>query len=246
MATDKPEDAAPETERAQHAEQGSNTSGPGANEKLPEPSMGPACLVIVILMLAAGCAFCAFGSFFFFSDQAALAEKGVTRQLIPWVEQSNLRPDDKRQILESLRDTVEQVRQRTLTSRQLSRLKNALEDNPVLLWGTVEDVLLQAPQAGLSEVEQQAAQRVTQRLLHAAALRKLSRNDLEYTLAPCVRGRADGMGIEALSPLTAEQLKEFINRAEKITDGTEIPDEPYEKSLPEVFRGLLNDALSVK
>lgn len=215
-------------------------------EKLPEPSMAPALLVICILLLAAGCAFCAFAAFFSFSDQPALAEKGITRQLIPWVEQSNLKPDDKRQILDSLHDCVEQVRSRTLTSKQLSRLKNALEDNPVLLWGTVEEVLAQLDTSTLTDVEKEAAHRVVQRLLRSAAERKLSRNDLEYTLAECVRGRADGMGIETVNPLSPEQFREFIKRAEKMAESGKIPNEPYEKSIPEVFRGLIEQALSVK
>jgi hypothetical protein len=218
----------------------------GDTEKLPEPSMGPACLVIVILMLAAGSAFCAFSSFFMFSDQHKLAERGITEALMPWIEQSQLAPQDKREILASLEDLLVQVRSRELTSRQLSRLKNALEDNPVLLWGVVEGVLAQGPAAGLNATEQMAAERVAQRLLRAAAERRLSRNDLEFTLQPAVRNRTDNLGIEPQVPLAAPELREFIKRAEAMADNYKIPDEPYEKSVHAVFQGLLDEALQVK
>lgn len=218
----------------------------GGRERLPEPSMGPACLVIVVLTLAVFSALCAFGSFFFFSDQPALAQRGINEQLIPWVETSNLSPPNKREILADLEDAVERVKSRQLTSLQLSRLKNALEDNPVLLWGTVEAVMAQADDAGMPAVEIEAGKRVTQRLLRAAAERKLGRNDLVYTLEGCTHARADGQGLEANSPLTATQIRDFLGRAERFADGMKISTEPYEKSVPEVFRGLIEEALSVK
>lgn len=224
---------------------GSGDAGSG-DERPPEPSVGPACLVIVVLTLAVFSAVCAFGSFFFFSDQPALAERGINEQLIPWVESSNLSPPDKRAILSELVETVERVRSRQLTSRQLSRLKNALEDNPVLLWGTVEAVMAQADDAGLPAVEIAAGKRVTQRLLHGAALRKLSRNDLVYLLEGCTHTRADGQGLEVNMPLDAKQIRDFLGRAERFANGVEVPNEPYEKKVPEVFRGMIEEALSVK
>ncbi len=123
--------------RTRLSEDTNNPSGPD-KENLAEPSMGPACLVISMLTLAAFIAFCSISSFVMFSDSPALAERGITQALMPWVESSNLAPGDKREILSDLQDTVEKVRSRTLTSRQLTRLKSALEDNPVLLWGNVE------------------------------------------------------------------------------------------------------------
>ncbi|MCC6511070.1 MAG: hypothetical protein IT423_18355 [Pirellulaceae bacterium] len=215
-------------------------------EKLAEPSMGPACLVISVLALAMFSAFCGIGSFFAFSNQPALAERGITQMLMPWVETSNLSPGYKREIMADLQDTVEKVKSRTLTSRQLSRLKSALEDNPVLLWGNVEGVLAQAESAGLSQVEIDAANRISQRLLHAAAMRKLGRNDLVYTLEGCTHTRKDGEGLEVNTSLTAQQIQEFLGRAERFINGNGVPNEPFEKTVPEVFRGLIDDALTVK
>jgi hypothetical protein len=78
------------------AKEDSNPSTP------KEPSMGPACLVISILALAVFCAFCGIGSWVMFSDQYPLAEKGITQQLIPWVETSQLAADDKASIVRQL------------------------------------------------------------------------------------------------------------------------------------------------
>lgn len=225
-----------------------STDAAAADSEAPlkEPSIGPACLVVSMLGLAVFLAICSFGSFFFFSDQPTLAENGITQQLIPWVESSSLSPADKQPILAELQNVVEKIRSRELTSRQLSRLKNALEDNPVLLWGTVEGVLAQADDVGMSEVEVEASKRVSQRLLRAAAERKLSRNDLVFFLEGCTHARADMQGLEINTPLTAPQIREFLSRSERFLDGVEVSKEPYEKSVPEVFRGLIEEALTVK
>jgi len=229
----------------------SNDSRPtGSNtdeaQRLPEPSMGPACLVVCILTLAVFIAFCSISSFFMFSDQPALAERGITEQLIPWIESSNLAAGDKQIILADLHETVDQVRSRQLTTRQLTRLKSVLEDNPVLLWGNVEGVLGQAASVGLTDVEQAASVRVAQRLLRAAGERKLGRNDLVYALEPCTHTRPDGQGLEVNTPLTSQQIQAFLGRAERFVDGMQIANEPFEKTPPEVFRGLLDEALAVK
>ncbi len=220
------------------------TDEPNANAA--EPSMGPACLVIAMLTLAAFMAFCAIGSFVMFSDSPALAERGITQALMPWVESSNLAPADKREILSDLQDTVDKVKSRTLNARQLTRLKSALEDNPVLLWGNVEGVMARAKDAGLTELELDSAERITQRLLRAAAMRKLGRNDLVYTLESCTHTRADGEGLEVNDQLTAENIRLFLSRAEKFVNGMEVPNESFTKTVPEVFRGLIDEALTVK
>lgn len=208
--------------------------------------MGPACLVIAILVLATSIAFCAFASFFFFSDQPALAERAIRQALIPWVESSTLSPADKRMILTDLEETIGKISSRTLTSKQLTRLKSVLEDNPALLWGNVQGVMASAKEAGLSDIEIEGGTRVTQRLMRAVAERKLGRNDLVYALEPCCHTRPDGQGLEINTPITDKQIRDFLGRAEKFVDGVKIPNEPFEKTPPDVFRGLIEEALSVK
>lgn len=221
---------------------------PGSNEteKQVEPSMGPACLVISMLLLAALMAFCAISSFVMFSDSPALAEKAINQTLIPWVESSNLAPGDKREVISDLQDTVDKVKTRKLTSRQMARLKSVLEDNPVLLWGNVEGVLARGKEAGLSDLEIESAERIKQRLLRAAAMRKLGRNDLVYTLESCTHARPDNEGLEVNDQLTAENIRLFLSRAEKFVNGMDVPNEPFAKSVPVVFRELIDEALAVK
>ncbi len=212
----------------------------------PEPSLGPACLVVSILTLALLCIFCAFGSWLMFSDQPAMAERGIREQLIPWIEASSLSEEDKNSILRQLDDVLILVKSRQLTTIQLSRLKNCLEDNPALLWGAVDEILRQGQAAGLTATEIEAAKRTAQRLLRMTAERKLSRNDLEFALEKCIRRTASITGIEVLQPLTGEQARSFSQRGQKLADAQNIPFDPYEKRPAQVLEAMLKEALSVK
>ncbi len=46
--------------------------------------------------------------------------------------------------------------------------------------------------------------------------------------------------------LSAENVRLFLSRAEKFVNGMDVPNEPFTKSVPQVFRELIDEALSVK
>lgn len=180
-----------------------------------------------------------------FSDQYPFAVKGIEQQLIPWVETSQLAEDDKRSIIAQLNALLPKLEERTITKKQLLRLHNCLQDNPILIWGAVESILAQAEQAGLTATEQETLVRVSQRLMRAATERKLGRNDLEFCIQDCAVVRKDGQSLEVLSPITAEQIREFMKRAEQLAGQYEIPNEPFDKTSSEAFAILVAAALDV-
>lgn len=235
------------------APQSSDSQPPNSKEpqaaqvETKEPSLGPACLVISILLLAAFCAVCGIGSWFMFSDQYPLAEKGITQQLIPWVETSQLAESDKRSIVQQLTALLPKLQAREIDRNQLTRLHFCLQDNPILLWGGIQSILAQASASEeLSQTEKQAAERVSQRLLRMATERQLSRRDLEFTVQNASHVRADGASIEVNSDLTAAQIREYMTRAEQLLDNFEIPNEPYEKTPAEAFAILIDKALTAE
>jgi hypothetical protein len=209
-----------------------------------EPSLGPACLVIVILALAVFSIVCGFGSWFMFSDQYPLAVKGITQQLIPWVESSQLAPDDKQSIVAKLDSLLPLLRERQIDSHQLTRLHYCLQDNPVLLWGGIQSILAQAPSAGMSKTELDSLQRINDRLLFMATERQLGRADLEFTLQNCSRVREDGANIEVRDDLTADEIRTFMTRSEQLLENNKVPNQPYDKSPAEAFDILVDKALN--
>ncbi len=215
-----------------------------ANSPPKEQSLGPACLVVSILGLAAFCAVCGIGSWFVFSDQYPYAEKGITKQLIPWVETSQLAESDKSSIIAQLNALVPKLQTREITKQQLTRLHYCLQDNPVLLWGGLQSILLQASKLELSATEQDAVKRIYERLLRMATDRMLSRRDLEYTIQHCSRVRSDGASIEVNNDLTVAQVREFMTRAEQLLVQNEVPNEAYDKTPAEAFAILIDKALN--
>lgn len=209
-----------------------------------EPSLGPACLVLSILGLAIFCAVCGFGSWFVFNDQYPFAVKGITKQLIPWVATSQLAEADKRSITQQLNALVPILEKREIDKKQLVRLHFCLQDNPVLLWGAVQSIVLQAPEAGLSEAEMTSLTRITQRLLRMAADRQLGRRDLEFALQNCAEVRADGASLEARQNLTAAEIRDFMTRSEQLVVKNGVPNEPYDKTPAEAFAILIDHALN--
>lgn len=224
------------------------------NKVHKEPSLGPACLVVSILMLATFCAVCGIGSWFMFSDQFPLAQRGIQEQLIPWIEQSELASSDKESIVRQLQGLLPALRDRKLDAQQLSRLRNCLQDNPVFLWGVVQSIQAQAAELvknsatkdGLTEVELTALKRTSGRLLRSAAERKLSRTDLEFAVQSSSILRKDGTGIESKPNLDAENVRQFMARAEQLLKTQQISDEPFEKSPGEALETLLRAALAVE
>lgn len=206
--------------------------------------MGPACLVVAILTMALFFAVCGFASWWKFSDQHALAEKGITQQLIPWVERSQLASEDKRSIVNQLNALIPKLQAQEFEPRQMTRLHFGLQDNPVLLWGNVQSILAQAPSTELTEVELASLERTNQRLLRMAAERKLGRSDLEFTLQNCSMVSEDGANIEVVENLTAQQIRDFMTRAQQLLEQHDIPNESYDKTPAEAFAILLESALS--
>lgn len=231
--------------------EGNSASG----SKPKEPSLGPACLVVAILSLAVFFAVCAFGSWIMFADQYQYAAPAITEQLIPWVEQSSLATSDKESILLQLEELVPKVRNKEMSSKQLYRLRNCLQDNPVLLWGVVQSVQSQAQrlstetaggEEGLTPVELEALNRIEDRLLRAAAERKIGRNDLEIALQSCAVLSKEQAGLEVKPELTPAQIREFMKRAEQLIKVQKIPNEPFEKTPAEAFEALIDSALELE
>jgi len=199
-----------------------------------------------ILGLAAFGAVCGIGSWIVFANQSDLAVKAIQKQLIPWVETSQLAPADKQSIVLQLDDLAKRVESSAFDKTQLLRLRNCLQDNPVLLWGGIQSIENQAVGAGLTEIEVESLLRLNQRLLRAATERKFGRRDLEFTLQELSDVSRDGSHLEIRADLNSAQIRSFMQRAESLVHRSTVPNEPYEKTPAEAFALLVEAALSIE
>jgi hypothetical protein len=214
-----------------------------SNSSSTEPSLGPACMVVSILGLAGFAAICGLGSWAVFSNQYPIAVKSIQKQLIPWIEASQLALPDKTSIISQLESLIGKLEDQSIDKSQLVRLRNCLQDNPVLLWGGIQSIENQASAAGLTETEVESLKRLNQRLLRMATERKLGRRDLEFTLQELSSVKSDRSTLEVRPDLTAMQIRSFMTRAESLVARAEIPNEPFEKTPAQSFAILLDAAL---
>lgn len=217
---------------------------PKPNKAEGEPSLGPACLVVTILSLAAFTAVCGIGSWFVFANQPKLAKKAIEKTLVPWIEGSQLSPLDKESIVNQLGSVVVRLENEELDKEQLTRLRNCLQDNPVFLWGEIQAIESQATGAGLTDTEVATLKRINQRLLRMATERTLGRSDIEYTIQQLSEVSEKGDTLEVRTDLTAAQIRQFMQRAENLLVRSKVPNEPFEKSPAQAFEILIDAALN--
>ena len=207
-------------------------------------TLGPACAVLFLMGALALAVSLVIASWMLMGNQPAMAARAIEEQMIPWVNQSVLAPDDRSEILEELRQLAEQIRTTPPDDRKLLRLKMRIADSPVLQWGTMQILAQKIAQSGLTEEEKQAAVRTNQRLLRAASEGTLGIQQLEFIVQHVTRKEVlSGRLVNLENPSDAD-LREFLRRGEAFSDTAKISGDPFSKSPAQVFHDLILDALN--
>ena len=218
--------------------------GSGGEQK--DVSLGPACLIVVVIIalcLSLGViAMAAMMS----GNQGKRAAYSVREQIIPWVEQSSLSKTDRQNIVERLASLSDDMEREELTTRQLSRLVLRLTDSPVLQWGVVEQLIQAAMGSSMTDVEKNQFRAGCDRWLRAASEGKLSLQDMEFAVQN-VATKDQRSGRLSIRPdVDVEGLREFQRRMTTISEKHTMTTEAFDKSVSQVFNGLIDDALSKK
>lgn len=209
--------------------------------------LGPACLVVFVVLLLVLCIVVAVMSFLLTGKQGGRAAYALREQLIPWVDQSSLSKNDRDFIIDDLNQLASKMERNELTSRQLTRLGARLSDSPVLQWGVVEAIEREARASnGLTDQEKQDFQQTCDRWLRAASQGRLSMNEMEFAFQETATKEPKSGRLTLKRDLSDERLREFHRRVLAICEKYEIPLEPFEKSVSQVFKALVEDGLSEK
>lgn len=215
--------------------------------KAKDVPLGPACFVVFIFMLMMLCVAVAVMSFMLTGKQGGRAAYALREQLIPWVDQSSLSQTDQVAIIEDLTSLASQMEQDKLTSRQLTRLGVRLSDSPILQWGIVEEINRRAQASnGLTEQEKTDFARVCDRWLRAAGEGKLSMNEMEFTLQTTARKDGRSGRLTLKEDVNDEQLREIYRRILAICEKYKVSADPYDKSVSQVFKLMIEDGLAEK
>ena len=225
-----------------------NTSSEGDTVKQvqSEPSLGPACAFFFL-------ATCAFGSvaliataWYISGNQAERASAALRSQLIPWVELSTLAPTDKAQIIERLNELVADMDAERLEERQLTRLNFRLSGAPIFQWGVIEQVLAAASEnSELSIKEKEDLVLETDRLLRTVQNGRLSMEQLQFATQTVAQQEVKTGRLSVRSNLSTKEIQECSRRIISLNDEAKTVKGSMDKSVSQVFRAIVEDALEV-
>lgn len=224
-----------------------DTGNPSSTPKAKDVSLGPACLVVFVFLLVILCIAVAIMSFMLTGKQGGRAAYAIREQLIPWVDQSTLSKTDQVAIIEELTALASEMEQDKLTSRQLTRLGVRLSDSPILQWGVVEEINRRAQASkGLSASEKEDFSRLCDRWLRSAGEGRMSMPDMEFAFQTTASkdGRSGRLSLK--EKIDDEQLREFYRRVMAICERLKISTDPYDKSVSQVFKSMIEDGLAEK
>jgi len=232
----------------ENASSNANTSSEGdtAKQVEGEPSLGPACAFFFL-------ATCAFGSvaliataWYISGNQAERASAALRSQLIPWVELSTLAPTDKSQIIERLNELVADMDAERLEERQLTRLNFRLSGAPIFQWGVIEQVLAAASKNGeLSTKEKEDLVLETDRLLRTVQNGRLSMEQLQFATQTVAQQEVKTGRLSIRPNLSTKEIQECSRRIVSLNDEAKTVKGSMDKSVSQVFRAIVEDALEV-
>lgn len=219
----------------------------GGPPKPKDVSLGPACLVVFIFMLVVLCIVVAFMSFLLTGKQGGRAAYAVREQLIPWVDQSSLSQADQMAIIEDLMSLASRMERDELTSRQLTRLGVRLSDSTILQWGVVEEINRCAQASDvLTEKEKSDFAQLCDRWLRSAGEGKLAMAEMEFAFQSIATKDPRSGRLTLRDDVEDEQIREFYRRVLAICERQKISVEPYEKSVSQAFKRMIEDGLAEK
>jgi hypothetical protein len=218
-----------------------------STESSKDVSLGPACGVVFIFLIAGGCVLIAILSFLLLGQSGKRAAYSVREELIPWIDRSSLSAADRTSMVEQLTGLANQMERDELTARQLSRLQIRFTDAAIFQWGTVEELNRRAQKsAGLSEAEKEEFSAVCDRWLMAAGEGKLSMNEMDFALQGVATKEPQSGRLTVKAEVADDQIRETQRRILAVCEKYKVANEPFDKSPSQVLRTIIEDGLAEK
>lgn len=202
----------------------------------------PAIIAGSLLLAAFGFVCCGVSTYVLFQKRTELAARTLQGHTIPTVEQSQLPPEEKRQINQILSQVVADAESGRLENWQASGVMNRLTRIPLLEWGdltAVEELI--ASHDGFDPQQQADAKQQLSRLRQAIQKDLASIFDVDSVLAPVLVEDQSLRGQRLRSNISKELLAEVVLRAQLIADRCKIEDRMFaQPSIVEIVRSAVS------
>ena len=206
----------------------------------------PACLIgclggfLVLALLCAG------GTWYTVRNAPRLGADLTRSTLTQFVENSELKPEDKRAVIAQIDRVAAKYKRGEITLEQVTQIGEEIMQGPlmVLLMAlAAEEQYLNA--SGLSAEEKAAAKRTVQRVGRGVVEKKITEEELDPLLDHVSTKGANGQRAFA-EKLTDEQLRQFLTEAKALVDAKGIPDEPYQVDVGAQLKSAVDRVLKTR
>jgi hypothetical protein len=222
-----------------------DTTLPSSQPDKPDVPLAPACLVVGLLMALFFSVMMVAAAWLLMGRQADTAMMAIERQLIPWVEQSNMAEPDRREVVAQLELLCRDIAGERYESRQVERLGTRLRDNPLFLWGLIQQLQERIEQSTLTEPERASAAPICDRMLEMAARGLLDMSQLDFVVQEVALRTSDQRRLVIREETPPESLRLFLRRASLVADQAGIPTEVESQSLADALRRVLQEAVDL-
>lgn len=211
----------------------------------PDVPLAPACLVIGLLVALFTSVMMVAGAWLLMGRQADTATMAIERQLIPWVQQSSMAEPDRQEVVAQLELLCRDIAGERYDSRQVERLGTRLRDNPLFLWGLIQQTQQRIAESTLTEQERLSATPVCDRLLEMAARGLLDMSQLDFVVQEVALRTSDQRRLVIRDEIPPESLRLFLRRAALVADQAGIAAEVESQSVGEALRRVLEEAVDL-
>lgn len=197
----------------------------------------PAIIAIATLLLIIFFIFCAGSTYYLFQQRGDMALRTLDGTLVPLLEQSNMRPDDKTRVIQSIQQFVEEAKTQQFENWQVAGATQRLIRIPLLSWGdlqAIEDMI--RVRESFSDQEKSDGLKAISRLMRAIELDEVTNVEMPQLFAPVSTESDNAKGYELQFDPKDSDLKAFLEIAGKRADDADVPDRSFEVNVVVITR----------
>ncbi len=199
------------------------------------PGWLPAIMAGTLLLGMTSFVCCGFSTWILFQKRGELAVRTLRGSYLPSLEQSLLDPRDKNAVVRRVDQFASDLERGQYDNDQASGVMQRLQRLPVLQWGELAAVERFVEKLGGEEMENSLDQ--FSRLRQSVELNQATSFDFERVLKPIfVADNQSPGGRRIIEPLTAEAVREVVQRAKTMADRSSVPNERFEVSIDALVR----------
>lgn len=211
----------------------------------PPPKQRSALVGCLIAIAAAGLItllVCGGGALYIYWNAKSFATNAATGVLKSAIEQSDMRPEDKKATIAEIERVAEGFKQGKISGDELGKILTEFGKSPLMaammLYGLQEQYLNQSQ---LSDEEKAAARLTFQRIARGVAEKKLKNEDLEPAVQ-LISEDVPNQGRRMKQKITDEELRAVLKKLDEIAAAKEVPEGEFQLDVAKELRRIVDEA----